>query len=97
MFFTGLGPKSALGLVGRIGVLGTSLGRFYSAGSLHSFHQGLKPEGERPRPAAVGRGVPQVGLKWGERCTLPAVTEEKRVAFLYGMVNALRPGLRSNP
>ena len=35
-------PKSALGLVGRIGWLGASLESFYSADGLCSFHQGLK-------------------------------------------------------
>ena len=60
MFFTGLGPKSALGLVGLVGWLGTSLGNFYSAGSFRSFHQGLRSGGAaspgRRRPGgATGR------------------------------------------
>ena len=40
--FFRFGPKTALGLVGRIGWLGTSLDDFYSAVSFHSLHQGLK-------------------------------------------------------
>ena len=39
---TGLGPKSALGLVGLVGWPDAPLGSFYSAGSSLSFHQDLK-------------------------------------------------------
>jgi len=94
--FTGSWPKSALGLEGRIGWPGTSLGGIYSADSFHSFHQGLKSGGWRPRPAAVGRDAPQIGPKTGEVHTIPAVTEPKRASFSPGMVTALRPGLRGN-
>ena len=52
---------------------------------------------KRPRPAAVGRGAPQVGPKPGQRRTIPAATEPKRAAFPLGMANALRPGLRGTP
>ena len=48
-------PKSALGLEGQIGWLGASLGSFYSADSLHSFHQGLKSGGSGlARPLSAG-------------------------------------------
>ena len=70
-------PKSALGLVGRIGWLGTSLDSVYSAGSLRSFLQGLRSGCSGLRPAAVGRGAPQVGPKWGERRT-PQQRQRKR-------------------
>ena len=52
--------------------------------------------GQRPRPAAVGRGAPQVGPKTRERGTIPAATEKKRAPFPPGMATALRPGLGSN-
>ena len=86
-------PKSALGLVGRIGWLGAPLGRFYSAGSIYSFYQCLKSGRSVLRPAAVGRGVPQVGPKTGVRRTIPAATEPKRATFpsWYGK----RPSARS--
>ena len=52
--------------------------------------------GERPRPAAVGRGAPQVGPKTREWRTTPAATKKRSAAFPLGMANALRPGLGSN-
>ena len=52
--------------------------------------------GERPRPAAVGRGAPQVWPKTREWRTTPAATKKRSAAFPLGMANALRPGLGSN-
>ena len=52
--------------------------------------------GERPGPAAVGRGAPQVGPKTREWRTTPAATKKRSAAFPLGMANALRPGLGSN-
>ena len=55
MFCTGLGPKSALGLVGPVGWLDAPLGNFYSAGSSRSFHQGLRSgESGLARPPSAG-------------------------------------------
>ena len=93
---TALLPDAALGLEGRIGWPGTSLGGIYSADSFHSFHQGLKSGGWRPRPAAVGRDAPQVGPKTRERGTTPAATGWGRAQFPHGMAIALRPGLESS-
>ena len=55
MFCTGFGPKSALGLVGLVGWPNAPLGSFDSAGSSHSFHQGLRSGGSGlARPPSAG-------------------------------------------